>query len=583
MKKGVLKKLFVCMLSAVVAAVSFPVEGGFETNAADFRDQGYQDGLDWELFYRNGSNNDQGTGEMELTGNGGFIAEWDNIEDYMARTGIKWELEYNYDEGYLKYYDWNSKGDIVVNFDVDYRPDGCSSLGVYGNGDFEREFEFYIMENYQVWNPADSPEAFEFIDTIEVDEITYDVYRSEIHDISGITYRKYFSVRRSDDKNSSGVVNVTKHLEEWKKLGLYVPNSIREASLYVDGFNSSGYAEVKKNFITLGGIPVNEKVSVNHSDKTHNRGDISNDGIIDVFDVILMRKTIVESTTSQFNCGAADIDGNGKLAMNDIVLLSKYVLGKLKVLPDVVTTIPTTTVKTTKNPEVTTTAVTKPELPLEPDENGVLIRESFENGMNYFINGTNAEIVSDEHFIGDNSLFISDNEISSTRTVEIDVSEIFVPGVDYEAKAVVKQKNKRKAFLDWGLYYTDSYGNEGYESYSNSYNLYEVFENDVWGELGSRHINIDKSWSNCKLVITSYTENVDFFVDDIIISEIPSEDTPVVEPTEVYERNDKYQPIEQGEFILDYINGYEYEYYLEDYKGTSEIFHVDDGGLLSAY
>ena len=583
MRKGLLKKLLVGTLSTIVIAVSFPIDVGFETKADDFRDLGYHDGLDWELWYRNGSNNEQGKGEMKQTGNGGFIAEWDNIEDYMARTGIKWELEYDYDEHYLKYYNWNSKGDIVVNFDVDYRPDGCSSLGVYGNGDFEREFEFYIMENYQEWNPADSPETFEFIDTIKVDGITYNVYRTEIYDISGIIYRKYFSVRCNDDKSSSGVVNVTKHLEEWQKLGLYVPYSIREASLYVDGFNSSGYAEVKKNFITLGGVPVNDNVSVDFSDKPHNRGDISNDGIIDVFDVILMRKAITESMTSQYNCKAADIDGNGKIAVNDIVLLSKYVLGKSKSLPDVVTTNATTTVKTTINPEVTTTAVTKPNLPLKPDEDGVLLRESFENGMNYFINGTNAEIVSDEHFLGEKSLFISGKDISSPRTVEIDVSDIFVPGVDYEVKAVVKQKNKRKAFVDWELNYTDSDGNEAVEYYSNSYILYEVFKNDVWGELRSRHINIDESWSNCKLVITNYTENTDFYVDDILISEISSEDKPVVEPSEEYERNDKYQPIEYGEFLTDYIDGYEYEYYLEDDKGTCGIFPINDGGLLSVY
>ena len=61
--------------------------------------------------------------------------------------------------------------------------------------------------------------------------------------------------------------------------------------------------------------------------------------------------------------------------------------------------------------------------------------------MNYFINGTNAEIVSDEHFLGEKSLFISGKDISPPRTVEIDVIDIFVPGVDYEVKAVVKQKN----------------------------------------------------------------------------------------------------------------------------------------------
>lgn len=160
MRKGLLKKLFVCTLSAVVAAVSFSVEGGFETNAADFRELGYQDGLDWELWYSNGSNNDKGTGEMELTGNGGFIAKWDDVESYVAKTGIKWEYEYDYADGTYKYYDWRDRGDIVVNYDVDYRPDGGSALGVYGSSNYYNyDFEFYIIDNYYDW----SPDGFEYL------------------------------------------------------------------------------------------------------------------------------------------------------------------------------------------------------------------------------------------------------------------------------------------------------------------------------------------------------------------------------------------------------------------------------------
>lgn len=582
MRKGLFKKLFVCMLPVVVATVLFPVNSGFETNATDFRELGYQDGLDWELWYSNGGNNDKGTGEMELTGNGGYIAEWDNVESYFARTGIKWEYEYDDADDTYKYYDWRDRGDIVINYDVDYRPDGGSTLGVYGCSNYYNyDFEFYIVENYYDF----STDGFEYVDAVEVDGVTYDFYKYVQQNIDGTTYRKYFNIRRDEDKCSSGAINVSKHLYEWLKRGLEVTSYIQETSLYVEGYNSSGYAEVKKNFITLGGVPVNEKVSVDYSVNSHSRGDINNDGRVDVFDVISMRKAIVESMTSQYNCAAADIDGNGKLAMNDIVILSRYVLGKMRELPDVVTTIPTTTVKTTKNPDVTTTVVSKPELPIEPDKDGVLIRESFENGMNYFIGGTNAQVVSDESFIGDNSLFVSVKD-SSLSTVEIDISEIFVPGVEYEAKAVIKQKDKRKAYFDWRLYYTDSQGEEFDEHLTNKFVFWNVngIENDVWGELITVNFDVDESWSDCKLVIICNSEYVDYYVDDIIISEFVSEDTTVVNPTDSYERNDKYQPIENGEFLTDYIDGYEYEYYLENYEGDSRMdYSNNDRGSANVY
>lgn len=253
MKKGILKKLFACMLSATVATVSFPAETEFETKAAEFSEQGYQDGLDWELWY---SYDGQGTGEMELTGNGGFIAEWNDVQEYMARTGIKWDLKADTPSYANKYYEWEENGNIIVNYDVDYRPEGCSTLCAFGYGGYQVDFQFYIVENYSDWDPA---ETIEYVDDIEVDGITYDVYKSGFHDISGITYKTYYSVRRDDDKSSSGAINVTGHFDEWKKLELTVPDSIQEVSLLVYGFDSTGYAEVKKNYITIDGEPVNKK------------------------------------------------------------------------------------------------------------------------------------------------------------------------------------------------------------------------------------------------------------------------------------------------------------------------------------
>ncbi|MBE6861260.1 MAG: hypothetical protein E7499_08315, partial [Ruminococcus sp.] len=71
-KKSFLSRVFNGMLASMVGVLCVPTSASIEVSAADQCDQGTQDGLDWELW----NQNYQGTSKMQLTGNGGFIAEW---------------------------------------------------------------------------------------------------------------------------------------------------------------------------------------------------------------------------------------------------------------------------------------------------------------------------------------------------------------------------------------------------------------------------------------------------------------------------------------------------------------------------
>ncbi|MBP3379767.1 MAG: glycoside hydrolase family 11 protein [Ruminococcus sp.] len=83
-------------------------------------------------------------------------------------------------------------------------------------------------------------------------------------------------------------------------------------------------------------------------------GDLNGDGRIDAYDIILERKAIVNSFSGASNNAAADVDSDGTVSINDLVLLSKYVLGGIDKFPQpqqpAVTTAPTTpaVVTTTK-------------------------------------------------------------------------------------------------------------------------------------------------------------------------------------------------------------------------------------------
>ena len=63
-------------------------------------------------------------------------------------------------------------------------------------------------------------------------------------------------------------------------------------------------------------------------------GDLNYDGIINGFDVALERKAVLGKLDDAMKLKAADIDGDGEVKANDLVLLSEYALGKIKVFPD---------------------------------------------------------------------------------------------------------------------------------------------------------------------------------------------------------------------------------------------------------
>ena len=83
------------------------------------------------------------------------------------------------------------------------------------------------------------------------------------------------------------------------------------------------------------------------------QGDFNGDERVDIFDLVLARKSLVSYTSGSATdtvMTVADIDCDGEFAVNDIVMLSKFILGKVKEFPEPIVTTTTTTA-----PPVTTT------------------------------------------------------------------------------------------------------------------------------------------------------------------------------------------------------------------------------------
>ena len=64
------------------------------------------------------------------------------------------------------------------------------------------------------------------------------------------TFKQYWSVRTS--KRTSGTISVTEHFKKWESLGMPM-GKLYEVALNVEGYQSSGYADVYKNNLTIGG------------------------------------------------------------------------------------------------------------------------------------------------------------------------------------------------------------------------------------------------------------------------------------------------------------------------------------------
>ena len=63
-------------------------------------------------------------------------------------------------------------------------------------------------------------------------------------------------------------------------------------------------------------------------DEEYILGDLNGDGCVDVFDLCSMRRAAAEGDAERFD--AADIDGDGAITENDLILLNKFISGEIK-------------------------------------------------------------------------------------------------------------------------------------------------------------------------------------------------------------------------------------------------------------
>jgi hypothetical protein len=195
---------------------------------------GTHDGYNYELWKDNG-----GSACMTLNSGGAFNCEWSNVHNMLTRKGKKFNSTQTHQQ----------IGTISVNYGCNYQPSGNSYLGIYG-WTVGPLVEYYIIDSWGSWRPPGAQSK----GTITVDGGTYDIYettRTNQPSIQGTaTFQQYWSVRTS--KRTSGTISVTQHFNEWEKKGMRL-GKMYEVALVVEGYQSSGKADVHSMSLNIGG------------------------------------------------------------------------------------------------------------------------------------------------------------------------------------------------------------------------------------------------------------------------------------------------------------------------------------------
>ncbi len=186
--------------------------------------------------------NKQGKAEMQ-PGDHSFTCSWSGIDNFIARMGKHFSKEKNY----------KAYGDIVLYYDVDYSPNGNSYLSVYGWTQSPLA-EYYIVEGWGSWAPPGN--GGEKKGSVSLNGNRYDLYKVTRYNQPTIygssTFQQYWSVRQTSGSKDGttnhmkGSVDVSKHFQAWENTGLDMSGSLYDVTLSIEGFQSDGYADVKK-------------------------------------------------------------------------------------------------------------------------------------------------------------------------------------------------------------------------------------------------------------------------------------------------------------------------------------------------
>jgi hypothetical protein len=256
------------LISALASIALFSsLAWGQEYTASNGKSQqmGSAGGYDYELWSQDGAGSAKMTLTPSATTGGSFTCEWQGTINMLARAGKRW--------GSNSTTTVQNVGNITAEFDVEWSStDDVKYVSVYGWGYYEQkdipsgftnEIEYYIIQDRGSYDPTSQGGSYKGSATI--DGIEYDFYTTDRRNqpsLSGTsTFKQYWSKPKNTSQHrTSGTISISKHFEEWAKVGMPMGRLYEVASMKIESYTGSagranGRATVKKNILTIGGEP----------------------------------------------------------------------------------------------------------------------------------------------------------------------------------------------------------------------------------------------------------------------------------------------------------------------------------------
>ncbi|MDR0301128.1 MAG: glycoside hydrolase family 11 protein [Treponema sp.] len=224
------------------------VFGGFSGPTVSGNKIDKYNGYDYELW----NQNNKGNVSMTLGNSGTFKCSWSGIENVLFRSGKKYDRTQTHSQIGVFSVIYDAPIYSVTSGDISY-------LSVYGWVD-NPLIEYYIVDSWGKIRPPGSWTGAVSKGQIKIDGGTYDIYettRTNQPSINGTqTFKQYWSVRT--EKRTSGAISISKHFNAWADKGMtgIKGGKMYEVALKIEGYQSSGSAEIKKNILLVNSKPI---------------------------------------------------------------------------------------------------------------------------------------------------------------------------------------------------------------------------------------------------------------------------------------------------------------------------------------
>jgi len=184
------------------------------------------------------------------------------------------------------------------------------------------------------WNGAQKPLST----TDFVPGTSYSFSVNAMYETGGTTENFKLTMQYKDASGTavySNVASATVGAGDWVQLAntsYLIPEDATDLVLYVET------EETTINFFIDDAVAAADGVEIEGAGQPKIRtlkiGDVTFDEKINVFDIILERRILINGTEDKLTKKASDIDGNGETEIADLVLMNDFVLGRISEFPE---------------------------------------------------------------------------------------------------------------------------------------------------------------------------------------------------------------------------------------------------------